>query len=100
VHASALRRQLDDWFERVQVRPNIIAEIEDSALLKAFGEAGAGIFAAPYVIAPEVERMYHASVLGLVEDVREAFVVISPERKLKHPAVVDIIGRAREQLFL
>jgi LysR family transcriptional activator of nhaA len=100
LHTSALRRDLDEWFERVQVRPNVVAEIGDSALLKAFGEAGAGIFPAPEVIAPEVERMYNARVIGVVEEVREAFVVISPERRLKHPAVVDIIERAREQLFM
>ena len=99
LHSSALRRELDEWFEREQVRPNVVAEIGDSALLKVFGEAGAGVFPAPRVIAPEIERMYHARVVGLVEDVREEFVVISPERRLKHPAVLEIIERARSQLF-
>jgi LysR family transcriptional activator of nhaA len=99
LHSSALRRDLDEWFERVDVRPNIVAEIGDSALLKAFGEAGAGIFPAPQVIAPEVERMYHAGKIGELDGVREEFVVISPERKVKHPAVVAILERAREQLF-
>jgi LysR family transcriptional activator of nhaA len=99
LHNSVLRRDLDDWFERVKVRPNIVAEIGDSALLKAFGEAGAGIFPAPQVIAHEVERMYNARVIGVLDDVKEQFVVISPERKVKHPAVVDIIERARQQLF-
>ncbi|MEH6515264.1 MAG: transcriptional activator NhaR [Halioglobus sp.] len=99
LHTSALRRDLDEWFERVNVRPNIVAEIGDSALLKAFGEAGAGIFPAPQVIAPEVERMYNARALGIVDNVRENFVVISPERRLKHPAVLEIIKRARAQLF-
>jgi LysR family transcriptional activator of nhaA len=99
LHSSALRRDLDEWFERVDVRPNIVAEIGDSALLKAFGEAGAGIFPAPQVIAPEVERMYRAGKIGELTGVREEFVVISPERKVKHPAVVAILERAREQLF-
>ncbi len=47
---SALRRRLDDWFETHGLSPRIAGEFDDSALLKAFGEAGAGIFAAPTVI--------------------------------------------------
>lgn len=99
LQSSVFRRDLDEWFERVNVRPNIVAEIGDSALLKAFGEAGAGIFPAPQAIAGEVERMYNASVIAVLNDVKEEFVVISPERKVRHPAVVDIIKRARQQLF-
>ncbi len=100
VHASAMRRELDDWFERVGIEPRVVAEFDDSALLKMFGAAGAGVFPAPYAIAPEIERMYSARVVGLAEDVRETYLVISPERKLKQPAVLEIIERAREQLFL
>ena len=58
------------------------------------------VFPAPYSIAAEIERMYSARVVGLAEDVRETYLVISPERKLKQPAVLEIIERAREQLFL
>lgn len=99
VASSALRRELDDWFERVGVRPQVVAEFADSALMKAFGEAGAGIFPAPQAIASEVENMYHAKPIGAVEELRESYVAISPERRLKHPSVVDIIETARENLF-
>lgn len=95
---TQLRRELDDWFERVDVQPRIIAEFDDSALLKAFGQAGAGVFPAPAVITPEIERMYHARAIGQIEDVREDYVAISPERRLKHAAVVQIIETARRQL--
>ena len=99
VHASAMRRELDDWFERIDIEPRVVAEFDDSALLKMFGAAGAGVFPAPYAIAREIERMYSARVVGLAEDVRETYLVISPERKLKQPAVLEIIERAREQLL-
>lgn len=98
-HDSALRRQLDDWFKQMDIEPLIVSEFEDSALLKVFGAAGAGVFPAPQAIAPEIERMYGARAIGAAEDVRETYVAISPERRLKHPAVVDIIAKAREQLF-
>jgi LysR family transcriptional activator of nhaA len=98
-HTTALRRELDDWFDRVDVRPQLVAECDDSALMKVFGEAGAGIFPAPLAIATEVERMYHASLIGQADEVRESYIAISPERRLKHPAVLDLIDRARSQLF-
>lgn len=95
----AMRRALDDWFEQVDVEPRVVAEFDDSALLKMFGAAGAGVFPAPHAIAPEIERMYSAREIGLVEGLREQYFAISPDRRLKNPAVVSIIERAREQLF-
>jgi hypothetical protein len=43
--------------------------------------------------------MYGARVIGLAENVRDTYIAISPERRLRQAAVLDIIARAREQLF-
>ena len=99
VNSNALRRGLDDWLDEVDVVPRVIAEFDDSALLKAFGEAGAGVFPAPTAITEQVERMYHVRSIGIAEGVRESYYAISPERKIKHPAVVSITEHARETLF-
>ena len=96
---SALRRRLDDWFEDHQIAPRIAGEFDDSALLKAFGEAGAGVFAAPSVIEDEICRMYRTSVIGRTDEIEERFYAISPERKLRHPSIVLITDTARENLF-
>ncbi|MEM9303781.1 MAG: transcriptional activator NhaR [Pseudomonadota bacterium] len=97
-NSSSLRRSLDDWFEQIQISPRILAEFDDSALLKAFGEAGVGLFPAPTAIATEVESMYDAKRIGDIESVRETFYAISPERKLKHPAVRQVTEAARAHL--
>jgi LysR family transcriptional activator of nhaA len=99
VNTNVLRGSLDDWFDRVGVTPNIVAEFDDSALLKAFGSAAVGVFPSPTVIMEEVEHMYHASVIGTVDDLKETYYAISPERKLKHPGVVHITEEARAMLF-
>jgi LysR family transcriptional activator of nhaA len=99
VNTSALRRRLDDWFEARDLRPRVIAEFDDSALLKAFGEAGIGLFPAPTAIARQVERMYGARRIGEVEGVQETYYAISPERKIKHPATLKITESARARLF-
>ena len=98
VITTALRRSLDDWFDRAGIVPRVVAEFDDSALLKAFGEAGIGLFPAPSAIADEVEHMYHARSVGTVDSVRDSFFAISPERKLKHPAVVRITESATDLL--
>jgi len=97
---SALRRRLDDWFENHELSPRIAGEFDDSALLKAFGEAGAGVFAAPTVIEEEVCRMYRMSAIGRTDEIKERFYALSSERRLKHPSVILITDTARSKLFV
>jgi LysR family transcriptional activator of nhaA len=97
--ASMLRRALDAWFEEHGIRPAIAGEFEDSALMKAFGQAGAGVFAGPSAIADEIRRQHQVGLVGRTEQVRERFYAISVERKLRHPAVTAIVEAARGGLF-
>jgi len=92
------RRSLDQWFEAQRIGPLIVAEFEDSALLKVFGQHGLGLFFAPTVIARDVQRQYAVKVIGQVDTVRERFFAISLDRKLKHPAVVAISEAAKLKL--
>lgn len=96
---SVLRRSLAQWFDAEDIRPNVVGEFEDGALLKAFGGAGAGVFPAPSVIENEVKKQYGVQIVGRTEAVRERFYAISHERRLKHPAVVAVCEAARERLF-
>lgn len=43
---SAVQHRLDQWFERQGLRPQVVGEFEDSALLAAFGRSGMGAFPA------------------------------------------------------
>ncbi len=97
--STALRRGLDQWFDANGVRPSVVGEFADSALLNSFGQAGVGIFPAHSVIEAEVKRQYGVRVVGLAEDIRERFYAISVERRLKHPAVVAISESARQAMF-
>ena len=96
---TALRGQLANWFDAHEVRPRIVGEFEDSALLKVFGQQGLGVFAAPVVIRSEVKKQYGVREIGLIEGQTEQFYAISVEKKLKHPAVVAIAETAKNQLF-
>jgi LysR family transcriptional activator of nhaA len=96
---TVLRRSLEQWFEAVSVRPRVVAEVEDSALLKAFGQHGSGIFPVPEVTADEVRRMHGVRSVGRTDAVRERFYAITVERRITHPAVAAITTSARERLF-
>jgi LysR family transcriptional regulator, transcriptional activator of nhaA len=94
-----LRRSLDQWFSRHGVQPRVVAEFEDSALMKVFGADGVGLFVGPTVVEREVCEQYGVQVVGTLSDVRERFYAVSVERRLKHPAVVLITDAARHRLF-
>lgn len=96
----AIRPKLMRWFEGHHIQPRIMGEFDDSALMKAFGQAGIGVFAAPSSIAKQVEQQYGVIAIGETRKVTEKFYAISIERKLTHPAVVAISEAARMELFL
>jgi LysR family transcriptional activator of nhaA len=95
---KTLRRTLDHWFDQHAIRPRIVAEVDDSALLTTFGQAGAGLFVAPTVIEKEVMRQYGVVSVGRLDAVRERYFAISVERRLKHPAVKAISEAANLML--
>jgi LysR family transcriptional activator of nhaA len=92
---SALRLSLEEWFQKHRVRPRVVGTFEDSALLDAFGQAGAGLFAMPAAIEAEARRQYRVRVVGRLDSVRQRFYAITVERKLRNPAVIAISERAR-----
>ncbi len=95
---TAIRRGLDDWLAAAGVVPHVVAEFDDSALMKAFGEAGTAIFPAPVAIEPEIQHMYGARRVGRVEGLTEMFYLISPERRLSEPFALKITDAARSRL--
>lgn len=94
---SALRAPLLRWLERRDIQPLIVGEFDDSALMSAFGQAGAGVFPVPLTTAPEMMRQYEVVELGRSQEIRERFFAISVERRLSHPAVVAVSEAARQR---
>ncbi|HJW32882.1 MAG TPA: transcriptional activator NhaR [Holophagaceae bacterium] len=96
---TAMRRGLDQWMAIHGLRPRIVGEFDDSALLKAFGQAGAGVFAAPEVTTEEVIRQYRVRRLGPAEGVKERIYAVSVERRLRNPAVQALREAAKAWAF-
>ena len=92
---SALRRRLDQWFDGIGLRPQVVAEFEDSALLEAFGARGVGAFPAATVVGGELRRHHGLRPIGEVPGVTDSYYAITVERRIRHPAVSAICERAR-----
>lgn len=96
---SALRGPLLRWLEKSGISPSIAGEFDDSALMKAFGAAGAGVFPAPAAIAEDVLRRYQVELLGQTGAIHERYFAISVERHIRHPAVLAVSQAAHATLF-
>lgn len=96
---TALHRSLSQWFDSEGVRPRVVGEFQDSALLSVFGQADAGVFPGPSVIEEEIEAQYGVALVGRIETIRERFYALTVERRIKHPAVVAISDSAKHELF-
>ena len=92
---TTIRQQMEAWFDRNEVRPRIVAEFEDGAMLKTFGQQGYGLFPAPAFVEGMVGRQYGVEALGTLDDVRESLYAITIERKVKNETVLQIIESAR-----
>ena len=97
--AAAIRHSLEQWLQQEDLRPNIIGEFEDGALMKVFGQAGRGVFPAPTVVKDQICKNYNVRPLGELVEVRERFYAISPERKIRHPGVARIVENAKSDIF-
>lgn len=97
---SSMRGLLEAWFERTRIRPRIVAEFGDSALLKAFGQEGAGVFPVPSMVRQAVEAQYRVVAIGELEDTWERFYAVAMPSRLSNPAVAEILRAASENVRL
>ena len=89
--SAAIRPRIDHWFERLGIKPNIVGEFEDSALLKTFGAGGMGVFPAADLIHAELIDRYNVKRVGACDDVAEHFYAIGANKKVLHPLVQKLL---------
>ncbi len=96
---TSLRRSLAIAFDTLDVRPRLVGEFEDAALMTTFGQAGHGLFPMPDVLAEATGRLLQVRSLGVVPGVRERYYAVTVERRVRHPAVTALLQAAREVVF-
>ena len=95
----AIRTGLERWFESNGIVPRVVGEFDDGALMKAFGQSGAGLFAAPTAISDYVCKQYGVAAVGRIDTVVEELYAITTERRIQHPAVVAVSEAAAREVF-
>ena len=96
--SDPLRGAIDAWFEAHDIRPEIVGEFSDSALLKTFGRAGLGLFPAPAAMHADILAQFQAHPLGALHGVGESWYAISTHKRLPHPAIAIIQDAGGERL--
>jgi LysR family transcriptional activator of nhaA len=92
---TGLRRGLDQWFDSHGIRPYVVGEIDDSALVFEFGKSGSGIFAVPSMVEAEIRKQHDLARVGRVEEIRRELFAVGLQGRFNHPAVAALIARAR-----
>jgi LysR family transcriptional regulator, transcriptional activator of nhaA len=95
---TALRRDLDEWFHSQNIRPTVMGEFADLALLRIFAEEAFGSFAVPTVMEEEILRAgFHR--IGGTKAITVNFYAITVERQVRHPAVAAVCETARDGML-
>lgn len=97
--AASVRQQLEGWLTQHQIRPRVVGEFDDGALMTAFGRQGRGVFMAPTVLEAETMAQFGVELIGRTDELMEEFFAVSVERRITHPCVVAITDAARGRLF-
>ena len=89
---------MNSWLDKKNIAYDVIAEFDDNALMKSFGQEGYGVFTAPSLIEKTIVTQYNVEIIGRTEEIRELYYAISPERRLKHPAILKIVNAAKKTI--
>lgn len=95
---TALRRALEAWFRRLDIRPRVVAEFEDLALMKVMAAEGRGFIAVPSLAVEDALQHYGFQVVGVAEECRVQFHAITVERRIAHPGVAVITNQSSAAL--
>ncbi len=94
-----MRAALETWFDKHEIRPQLVGEFEDSALMEVCSSGGRGFTVVHTVIDRAALKHYNLRVIAKVEDCGSEFYAITAERLLKHPAAIAITQHAYANIF-
>jgi LysR family transcriptional activator of nhaA len=96
----ALQPKLFKWLEQHQLYPKMVGEFDDSALMKAFGRAGAGVFVAPSATTAQICQQYQVIEIGRIDEITEQVWAITTDARMSDPAIMAISLNAHNDVFL
>jgi LysR family transcriptional activator of nhaA len=92
---AALRARLDRWFDSHGIRPRVVGEFEDSALMAVFAARGLGVFPLAELGAEELSLLRGLRPLGRADGVVEEIHAIRSRRGQHHALASQVMASAR-----
>lgn len=96
---TALRRDLERWFESNGIVPSVVAEFEDAALAKVVSAEGYGVTVVPTIVEDEAMERYGFLALGRTRGCTVRLFLVTAERTFTHPALAllskEVKGKRR-----
>ena len=96
---TALRRSIEKWFQERQIRPRIVGEFDDIALMNVMAADEKGFVPVPKVVISEAAARFRLREIAALDECREEFYAITAERRIVHPAALAITKNAQAQVF-
>jgi LysR family transcriptional regulator, transcriptional activator of nhaA len=94
-----MRAALETWFDSKAIRPRLVGEFEDSALMEVCSTGGRGFTAVHTVVDRAALKHFGLRVIARVDECGTDFYAITAERRVKHPAAVAITEHAYSSVF-
>ena len=98
VSEMGLRRQLEQWFESHGVRPKVVAEVEDTALLIDLGGHGLGFIPMYSAVTDQLARAFRLVKIGVAEGLKMEVFAITAHRRIRHPGVLAMTSGAKREI--
>ena len=91
--ASSLRTAFDVALDRAGVRPVVLAEVDDMAMLRLVARASAGITLVPPVVVRDELKAGLLVERCRIAQIQESFYAVSPSRRFPNPLVRELLAR-------
>jgi len=88
---SAVRSAFEALLGRSDVRPNIVAEVDDMAMLRLMARESDGLTLVPPVVVVDELRTGLLVELHRLDDIREQFFAITQRRRFPNPLVAELL---------
>jgi LysR family transcriptional activator of nhaA len=94
---TPLRRAVEKWFQDRQIKPRVIADFEDAAMMCVVAADGKGFVPLPTLVAQEALKTHRLQRIGDADGCVIQFFLLTAERRIQHPAVALMTRSGQKQ---
>lgn len=93
---SVIRRGFDSLVAQMQITPNVLADVDDMAMVRLLARADAGVAIAPDVVLADEIASGRLVTAPFALEIAESFYAITIRRSFPHPLLAELLPRGKE----